>query len=74
MLDSFLYQVKKPYHFIKTALLRAVPAQFKYKFPQKELKIIAITGTDGKTTSTTLLYHLLKSAGYQTALISTIAA
>jgi len=74
MLDSFLYQVKKPYHFLKTALFKAIPAQFKNKFPQKKLKIIAITGTDGKTTTTTLLYHLLKTAGYQTALISTIAA
>ncbi len=74
MFATFLYQVKKPYHFFKTALFKALPAQFKYKFPQKKLKIIAITGTDGKTTTTTLLYHLLKTAGYQTALISTIAA
>jgi UDP-N-acetylmuramoyl-L-alanyl-D-glutamate--2,6-diaminopimelate ligase len=74
MLDTFLYQVKKPYHFFKTALFKAVPAQFKTKFPQKELKIIAITGTDGKTTTTTLLHHFLKTAGYQSALISTVAA
>jgi len=74
MFATFLYQVKKPYHFLKTALFKAVPAQFKYKFPQKKLKIIAITGTDGKTTSTTLLYHLLKTAGYQTAMVSTVAA
>lgn len=74
MLDSFIYQLKKPYHFLKTALLKAIPAQIKSNFPQKKLKIIAITGTDGKTTSTTLLYHLLKTAGYQTALISTVAA
>jgi UDP-N-acetylmuramoyl-L-alanyl-D-glutamate--2,6-diaminopimelate ligase len=74
MFENFLYQVKKPYHFFKTALFKAVPAQFKNKFPQKKLKIIAITGTDGKTTTTTLLYHLLKTAGYRTALISTIVA
>lgn len=74
MLNNFLYQVKKPYHFIKTGLFKAIPAQLQNKFPQKELKIIAITGTDGKTTSTTLLYHLLKTANYKVALISTIAA
>lgn len=74
MFETFLYQVKKPYHFLKTALLSAFIAQVKNKFPQKKLKIIAITGTDGKTTSTTLLYHLLKTANYQTALISTVAA
>ncbi len=74
MLKNFLYQVKKPYHFIKTGLLKALPAQFKTKFPQKKLKIIAITGTDGKTTTTTLLYHLLRTAEQKVALISTIAA
>jgi UDP-N-acetylmuramoyl-L-alanyl-D-glutamate--2,6-diaminopimelate ligase len=74
MLNNFLYQVKKPYHFIKTGLFKALPAQLQNKFPQKELKIIAITGTDGKTTSTTLLYHLLKTANYKVALVSTIAA
>jgi UDP-N-acetylmuramoylalanine--D-glutamate ligase len=31
-------------------------------------KIIAITGTNGKTTTTLLTYHLLKSAGYKVAL------
>jgi UDP-N-acetylmuramoyl-L-alanyl-D-glutamate--2,6-diaminopimelate ligase len=74
MLKNSLYQVKKPYHFIKTGLLKALPAQFKTKFPQKKLKIIAITGTDGKTTTTTLLYHLLRTAEQKVALISTIAA
>lgn len=74
MLDSFLYQAKKPYHFLKTALFKALPAEIKNNFPQKKLKIIAITGTDGKTSSSSLLYHFLKTAGYQTALISTVAA
>ncbi|NLG06802.1 MAG: UDP-N-acetylmuramyl-tripeptide synthetase [Candidatus Pacebacteria bacterium] len=74
MLDSFLYQAKKPYHFLKTALFKALPAEIQNNFPQKKLKIIAITGTDGKTSSSSLLYHLLKTAGYQTALISTVAA
>ncbi len=36
--------------------------------------MLAITGTDGKTTTSTLLYHILKSAGKNVALISTVAA
>ncbi len=74
VLDTFIYELKKPYHFVKTGLLRALPAAIKYGFPANKLKIIAITGTDGKTTSTTLTYHILKAAGYKVALISTVAA
>jgi len=39
-------------------------------FPAKKLKIIGITGTKGKTTTSFLLEHILHSAGYKTALIS----
>jgi UDP-N-acetylmuramoylalanine--D-glutamate ligase len=35
-------------------------------------KIIAITGTNGKTTTTLLIYHLLKSAGYNVALAGNV--
>lgn len=73
MFKMFIYRLKRLYHFFTTALLEAIPAMFKYGFPQKQLKIIAITGTDGKTTSSTLTYHILKSAGYKVALVSTVA-
>lgn len=39
-------------------------------FPAKKLNIIGITGTKGKTTTSFLLEHILHSAGYKTALIS----
>lgn len=35
-------------------------------------KVIAITGTNGKTTTTLLTYHLLKSAGYSVALAGNV--
>lgn len=38
--------------------------------PAKKLKIIGVTGTKGKTTSTFLLRHILSIAGYKTAMIS----
>jgi UDP-N-acetylmuramoyl-L-alanyl-D-glutamate--2,6-diaminopimelate ligase len=43
-----------------------------YGTPSKNLKLIGITGTNGKTTVSTLLYRLFKSAGYKVGLISTI--
>lgn len=40
--------------------------------PAQKLKIYAITGTKGKTTTAWLLAHLLKTVGYKTALLSTV--
>lgn len=74
MLQEIIYQLKRPYHLIKTGLLKGLPAEIVTKYPAKELKILLITGTDGKTTSSTLLYHILKSSGKKVALLSTVAA
>lgn len=43
-----------------------------YEQPSKELKLIGITGTNGKTTTTTLLHDLFTSLGYSCGLISTV--
>ncbi len=69
-----IYFIKRGYHFIKTGLLRGLSSQIKYSFPARKLTVIAITGTDGKTTSATLLYHVLKKANKKVALLSTVAA
>lgn len=55
-------------------LLEAIVANAIFGFPSSKLKVLAITGTDGKTTTSTLLYHILKTAGKNVALISTVAA
>lgn len=39
-------------------------------YPAKKLRIIGITGTKGKTTSTFVMRHILSTAGYKTAMIS----
>jgi UDP-N-acetylmuramoyl-L-alanyl-D-glutamate--2,6-diaminopimelate ligase len=44
-----------------------------YGNPSSKLKLIGITGTNGKTTTATLLYQLIKNYGYRAGLISTIA-
>ena len=74
LIRQFLYRLKRPFHLVKTGLLRGIPAEMKYRFPARRLKILCITGTDGKTTSSTLLYQVLKQAGKKVALVSTVAA
>ncbi len=43
-----------------------------YDNPSSKIKLIGITGTNGKTTTATLLYKLFLSLGYKTGLISTV--
>ncbi|MCK4588784.1 UDP-N-acetylmuramoyl-L-alanyl-D-glutamate--2,6-diaminopimelate ligase, partial [Candidatus Woesebacteria bacterium] len=45
-----------------------------YGHPSKKLKVIGVTGTDGKTTTATLIYWILKKAGKKAGLISTVSA
>ncbi len=45
-----------------------------YRYPSRHLTVIGVTGTDGKTTTATMLYHILKAANLKVALISTVAA
>ena len=43
-----------------------------YGDPSRELKLVGITGTNGKTTTATLLYELVRKLGYRAGLISTV--
>ncbi len=43
-----------------------------YSHPSRELKLVGVTGTNGKTTTATLLYDLFTALGYKVGLISTV--
>ena len=43
-----------------------------FGYPYKKLKIIGVTGTSGKTTTTTLLYRIAMSLGHKSGLIGTV--
>jgi len=74
MLKLLLYKLKRPYHLVKTGLLKGWVAQRRYHHPERQLKIIMVTGTDGKTTTASLLHHVLTQANVSTGLITTINA
>ncbi len=42
-----------------------------YGWPARSLFVIGVTGTKGKTTTATMIWHILQSAGFKTGLIST---
>ena len=50
----------------------AIMASHFYGNPSRELQLVGVTGTNGKTTIATLLYTLFTSAGYNVGLLSTI--
>jgi len=43
-----------------------------YDHPSEKLQLVGITGTNGKTTTTTLLFNLFRALGYSCGLISTV--
>lgn len=43
-----------------------------YDNPSEEIKVVAVTGTNGKTTTVTLLHQLFVAMGYSTGLLSTV--
>jgi len=54
------------------AALSAIAAEY-YGHPSKHLGVIGITGTDGKTTASYLVDHILRSANAKTGMIGTVA-
>ena len=61
--------IKNIYH-----LIIAVLANIIFSFPSKKLKVIGVTGTDGKTTTVYLIYHILSASGFNVSMVSSISA
>jgi len=62
-------KIKNIYH-----LFIAFLANLWFVFPSKNLIVIGVTGTDGKTTTTSLIHYMLKSSGLNSSMISSIGA
>ncbi|MFA6523898.1 MAG: UDP-N-acetylmuramoyl-L-alanyl-D-glutamate--2,6-diaminopimelate ligase [Candidatus Paceibacterota bacterium] len=57
---------------IKRRAIATLAAMHFYGNPSSKLKIVGVTGTNGKTTTATLLYKIATELGYKTGLISTV--
>lgn len=60
---------KNIYHLLMAAL-----AALFFRFPAGKLTVIGVTGTDGKTTTVSLINHILKESGFKVGMISTLGA
>ena len=64
-----LFKKIEPYgHLGEAILFNSV-----YRFPGRHLKVIGVTGTNGKTTTCFLIHRLLREAGFNVGLMTTIA-
>lgn len=54
-------------------LIEAVIANIQYGFPARGMKIIGVTGTNGKTTTSFMIQKMLSQAGIKTGLMTTVA-
>lgn len=50
---------------------KAIYASYKYGFPSRKLRVIAVTGTKGKTTTTNMITRILEGSGHKVAMLST---
>ncbi|MBR5621141.1 UDP-N-acetylmuramoyl-L-alanyl-D-glutamate--2,6-diaminopimelate ligase [Candidatus Saccharibacteria bacterium] len=57
-----------PYHFLRSAFARRAAG-----YPDKKLRIIGVTGTNGKTTTSFMIWKMLNTAGLKTGLMTTVA-
>ena len=64
----FYNQAVLPYHYAQS-----LAAGAKYRFPGKHLRVIGITGTNGKTTTAFMVWKMLNHAGLKTGLMTTVA-
>lgn len=64
----FYNQATLPYHLAQSLIATA-----KYHHPAKSLHIIGVTGTNGKTTTCFMIWHMLREAGLNAGLMTTVA-
>ena len=73
--ENFPREIDNKVTYIKVENIKkclAIISNNFYEYPSEKIKLIGITGTNGKTTCATLMYELFNTLGYSVGLISTL--
>ena len=69
LIPKGLFRAIEPYgHLAEAVLFNVING-----FPGRNLKVIGVTGTNGKTSTAFLIHKMLQTAGYKTGLMTTVA-
>lgn len=69
LIPKKLFKAIEPYgHLVEALLLNIING-----FPARNIKVIGVTGTNGKTTTSFLIHNMLVDAGYKTGLMTTVS-
>ena len=71
-MKNYLRKILPPSVILWTHLVRGILANLIYRNPAKNIRIIAVTGTNGKTTTCHMVRQILEDANYKVAMATTI--